>query len=254
MSLQSNITPSALSNDLERQRLVIKSILVGVRTSQPVEVVAVNNDGGLSPIGYVDIQPLVNQVAPDGTPTPHATIFNVPYFRLQGGANAVIIDPQVGDIGLASFCDRDISGVKQAKGKSIPLSTRKHDMSDAVYTGSIIGAAPTQYIQFNGSGVTIHSPTKVTVSAPEIDLIAPNVNINASSALTISSPETTISGTLSVQGAISGAGGLAVSGGSGVSVTGAITATGEVTGNGKSLSIHTHGGVQNGGGHTSAPD
>ena len=247
MSLQSNITPSQLSNDLSRQKLLIKSILTGVRTSLPVEVIAVYNNGDIAPIGYVDIQPLVNQVSPSGKPTPHATIFNVPYFRLQGGSNAVIIDPQVGDIGLASFCDRDITGVKQAKAKAIPLSTRKHDISDAVYTGSIIGAAPTQYVQFNGSGITIHSPSKVTVNAPEIDLIA-------SSKVAITSPLTTCSGALTVAGAITGSGGLVVSGGSGAAVTGAITATGEVTGNGKALSTHTHGGVQGGSSHTAPPD
>lgn len=247
MSLQSNITPSQLSSDLARQKLLIKSILTGVRTSLPVTVVAVYNNGSVAPIGYVDIQPLVNQVSPDGTPTPHATIFNVPYFRLQGGSNAVIIDPQVGDIGLASFCDRDITGVKQAKAKSIPLSVRKHDMSDAIYTGSIIGAAPTQYIQFNGGGITIHSPSKVTVNAPEIDLVA-------SSLVKITSPSTTMSGTLAVTGSITGSGGLAISGGSGASVAGAITATGEVTGNGKNLSTHTHGGVQSGASNTNPPN
>jgi len=250
----SNTTTADIATELGRHSYLINSMLAKVRTTMPCQIKKVANNGGLSPIGYVDILPLVQQVDGSGVAYDNGIIFNVPYIRIQGGANAVIIDPQVGDIGLAAFCDRDISRVKKTKAQAAPNSRRKHDMSDAVYLGAIIAAAPTQYIQFNDDGITVHSPAKVTVSAPEIDLIAPNVNINASSALAISSPATTISGTLSVQGAISGAGGLAVSGGAGAAVDGTITATGEVTGNGKALSTHTHGGVQGGGGHTAPPD
>jgi hypothetical protein len=39
----------------------------------------------------------------------------VPYFRVQGGADAIIIDPKVGDLGIAVFCSRDITGVKRSK-------------------------------------------------------------------------------------------------------------------------------------------
>ena len=33
-------------------------------------------------------------------------IHNVPYMRIQGGANGIILDPAIGDIGIATVCDR----------------------------------------------------------------------------------------------------------------------------------------------------
>lgn len=224
----SNTTPASMLTEVGRHSALINSMLSEVRTTMPCQIKKVTNDGGIAPIGYVDILPLVQMVDGSGVAYDNGIIFNVPYMRIQGGANAVIIDPQVGDIGLCAFCDRDISRVKKAKAQAAPNSRRKHDMSDAVYLGAIIASAPTQYIQFNDEGITVHSPSKVIVSAPEIDLIAPSVQVHASTALTITSPSTTMSGTLTVHGLVTGAGGLAISGGSGASVDGAIAATGEV--------------------------
>jgi hypothetical protein len=232
MSAQSNITSSSSLNDTMAYKTLIESMLTRIRTSLPVKVIAVTNNGAVSPIGYVDIQILVNQIDAAGNGHPHGIIHNVPYFRLQGGANAVIIDPEVGDIGLCSFCDRDISGVKQAKDLSIPLSNRKHDLSDAIYTGTIIGEAPTQYIQFNSSGITITSPNAVIINAS-------NATINASSSLTVNSPASTFNGAVTITGAIT--------------AQSTITAAGEVIGNGKALSTHIHSGVTSGSSNTGTP-
>ena len=157
--------------------------------------------------------------------------------RIQGGSNGIILDPMVGDIGIATVCDRDISTVKNTKSISAPGSNRKNDMSDMVYLMTIIGAAPTQYIQFNSSGITILSPTKVTINAP-------NVEIDASSSCAINAPSIVLNGAIS-QGSGSNAGN-AVFGGS-------ITATGNIIGGGISLDTHHHTGVQTGSGNTGGP-
>jgi phage baseplate assembly protein gpV len=34
---------------------------------------------------------------------------------------------------------------------------------------TIIGAEPTQYVQFNTEGITINSPNAITINAPEIN-------------------------------------------------------------------------------------
>ena len=47
-------------------------------------------------------QPLVNMLDGAGDATEHGTIFGLHYTRLQGGANAIILDPQVDDIGWAA--------------------------------------------------------------------------------------------------------------------------------------------------------
>ncbi len=177
----SNSSPNDWADDATRTQFVIKSMLAKVRTSLPVEVVSVTNSGGVSPIGYVDIHPIVSQLDGTGNAIPHGVIYNVPYLRIQGGTNAIIIDPQVGDIGIASFCDRDITSAKYAKKDAPPGSLRRHDMSDAIYHHSIIGAAPTQYVQFNSSGITIHSPVAVNITAPI-------VNVNATTSANVTAP------------------------------------------------------------------
>lgn len=74
-----------------------------------------------------------------------------------------------------------------------------------------------------------------------------------SSGVTIDSPSTHITGTLTVDQLITGTGGLAISGGSGASVDGSLTTTGDVVAAGISLDTHTHIGVQPGSGSTGGP-
>jgi Phage protein Gp138 N-terminal domain len=146
-----------------------------------VQVKAVTNTGADIAAGSVDVQILVNQVDGAGNATPHGIIHNVPYYRLQGGANAIIIDPQVGDIGLAVFADRDISSVKVNKAQSNPGSSRRFSAADALYLGGYLNGVPNQIVEFNAAGITVTSPTKVTINAP-------NIALNATAAVAITSP------------------------------------------------------------------
>jgi len=176
----SNLVAADMASEVGRLNYIIRSSLAKVRTSMPVQVISVTNTGGLSPIGYVNVQPLVSSVDGNGELWPKGIIYNVPYMRIQGGANGIILDPAINDIGIATVCDRDISTVKNV-GNSInsatghnftssPGSNRKTDMSDMVYLMTIIGAAPTQYVQFNSTGITITSPTTVTINATDIKI------------------------------------------------------------------------------------
>ena len=128
-----------------------------------VQVVSVTNSGGVAPVGSVDVSPMVSMIDGQGRTSPHGIIHNLPYFRLQGGANAIIIDPVIGDIGIAVFADRDLTAVKSTKAPGPPGSRRRNSMADGLYIGGVLNGAPTQYIEFNGSGVTITAPT-VTVN------------------------------------------------------------------------------------------
>jgi hypothetical protein len=150
--------------------LMIDSALAEVNTATLVQVVAATNSGGLSPVGFVDVQPLVNQSDAAGHVVPHSVVHKLPYFRLQGGTNAVIIDPQPGDIGIAVFASRDISKVKNTKAQAAPGSSRMFSMSDGLYIGGVLNGTPSQYVQFSGSGVTITSPTVVTINAPSVSI------------------------------------------------------------------------------------
>jgi hypothetical protein len=208
--------PADVASDYATLRFIIQQSLLRMQTAMPVKVVKATNPGSVAPVGFVDVVPLVNQVTGDNTAVPHVTIFGVPYCRLQGGANAVILDPEVGDVGICLFASRDISAVKADPQSAVanganPASARTFDFADAVYVGGMLNAVPTQYVQFSTAGIKLLSPTKVTIEAPAIELKGP------------------------------------------VTATSTIDATGEITGNGTHLHTHMHSGVQPGGGNTGPP-
>lgn len=165
--------PNTYGSDYNSQYEMIKQILSTVHTAILCQVTSVTNNGSVSLVGSVNLQPLVNQVGATGIQVSQGALANVPYFRLQGGSNAVIIDPQVGDIGVAIFCERDISSVIKNKAQSNPGSNRQYNISDGLYLGGFLNAAPTQYIQFNSSGITIFSPYNINIQATG------NVNVTA---------------------------------------------------------------------------
>ena len=146
----------------------IQQFISKVQTATLVKIVSCTNDGDLSPVGYVNVVPLVNQLDQDGNSIPHVTIYNVPYCRVQGGANAIILDPQAGDIGVAVFASRDISKVKSTQAQANPGSARQYDFSDGLYLGGMLNGVPSQYIQFTDEGITIVSPDTITLRATTI--------------------------------------------------------------------------------------
>lgn len=158
---------------------LIHQVLAEISTAKLVRVQAVTNAGDVSPVGFVDVLPLVNQLDGERNAVPHGIVHNIPYFRLQGGANGVILDPQEGDIGLCVFADRDISAVKAAKAVANPGSMRRFDMADGLYIGGYLNGVPQQYIQFNSSGISVVSPNNVTVNA------GGNVTVNATGTATV---------------------------------------------------------------------
>jgi hypothetical protein len=126
------------------------------------------------------VQLLVDMITEDGQTFPQGTVFKAPYMRAQGGANAVILDPEPGDLGICVFASRDISPIKSnpesARNRkpspgAQPGSKRMFSLSDAMYVGGLLNGAPTQFVQFSAAGIVVKSPTKVTLQAPEIDLI-----------------------------------------------------------------------------------
>ena len=142
----------------------IRSIMGRNATATLVQVKAVTNTGAVAAVGLIDVQPMVAQLDGKGKATPHGIIHNVPYARMQGGTAAFILDPVVGDIGIAVFASHDISSVKNNKAPANPGSRRRFDWADALYVGGVLNGVPAQYIRFTSSGdVEIKPATKVTV-------------------------------------------------------------------------------------------
>jgi hypothetical protein len=158
------------TSELNAQSFLIEQIINRIQTATLVKIITVTNEGDISPVGFVSVKPMVNQMTGDRRSVEHGIIYNIPYFRLQGGADAIIIDPKVGDIGICLFCSRDISVVKNTKKQGNPGSYRKFAMADGLYIGGVLNGVPTQYIAYSEQGITVTSPTKVIINAPQIDL------------------------------------------------------------------------------------
>jgi len=163
----------------------IQQALARLQTATIVKVIACSNDGDLSPVGTVDVQILVNQISGQGIGTPHVTMYGLPYLRIQGGENAVIIDPKPGDIGIAVFASRDITKIKSTKAQANPGSFRMHDFADGMYLGGLLNGTPTQYIQFTDSGVNIVSTGNIAISTPA------NVTLFGGAVTAVANPEST---------------------------------------------------------------
>jgi len=161
-----------------------------------------------------------------------------------------MFDTQVGDIGVCGFCSRDISIVKKTKDVSNPASRRKYNKADGLYFGGFLNGTPSQYVQFNTSGITIHSPNAVVLSAPDVQINSQTLEINATSSATVTTPTFTINGQTILNGGLSAGG----SGGASVTFSGSVTATGNGTFAGTSVHTHTHSGVTTGSGNTGAPN
>lgn len=228
MTTESLQQPSDVADDYAALRFTIQSLLSRVSTATLVRVVACTNDGDLTAVGTVDVQPLVNQIAGNGQAWPHGQLFKLPYLRIQGGTNAVILDPQPGDIGLVVFASRDISVIKSPTGKVKaraastrglnPGSARRFNMADGLYIGGMLNASPVQYVVFSADGIEVVSPTKVRISAPTIELVGDVEHTGTS-----------------------------------ITSTGTVDANVDVIGNGVSLHNHVHGGVTTGGSSTAPP-
>lgn len=196
--LQGIQDPEDGGSDFNAYAAIFKSLLSRVATATIVQVKKVTNNGGVAKVGFVDIQPMINQVDGDGNAVPHGVIYGCPYQRMQGGANAVILDPVVGDIGIAIFASRDIAAVIANRKPSNPGSHGRFRMSDALYIGGILNGVPTQWVRFSADGIDLTSPTAITMNAPRIAMTAPSIEMTASSAIVATTPTFTVNGTVVV--------------------------------------------------------
>lgn len=138
----------------------IDAALGKIATVKLVKVMGIGELGGVGPVGFVDVKIMTNLVdGLLGSSMEQDTVFHLPYFRYQGGANAFILEPAVGDIGFAVVCDRDISSVKNNRDTANPGSFRRFSIADGLYVGGILNDTPTQYIQFTSNGIKIRSGT-----------------------------------------------------------------------------------------------
>jgi hypothetical protein len=161
------LTPEDIASDHNALVFVIQQILARFRTVGIVQVQSFAPGIGFG-YGTVTCQQMVNMIDGIGNATPHGPVYNMPYIRVQGGANAVLCDPVALDIGLALICDRDISSVVATQQISNPGSTRIANLADGVYLGGLLNGIPENIIGFDALGnILLTSLTgAVKITAP----------------------------------------------------------------------------------------
>ena len=155
------------SSDLNRLEFLIKVLQRDMSTAIPV-IITATQAGDTNAAGYVDARPLVAQIDAWGNSLPMAAIHHLPYFRLQSGRAAVVLDPVVGDIGLAVFAQSDCSNVKQGANQTVqPGSWRKFDQAAGFYVGGFLNKSVDTFVRLAQDGsITIKAPGSVTIDAP----------------------------------------------------------------------------------------
>ncbi len=148
---------------------IVRSLMGKNHTLMLGEVMAITQEASsTAAVGYLSVRPMVFMVDGSNNNYARATINNVPFFRLQAGGNAVILNPKVGDIGLIAYCERDISMVKRNKKQAAPNSRRQFNINDAVYLGGMLNGVPTQYVQFADNKIVVKATSEIILDAPQV--------------------------------------------------------------------------------------
>lgn len=172
-TVKGNKKPNTGGSEYNALQFMIQNAMQGISTAIPVQVQAVS---GL----FVDVLPLVSSVDGYGQAVEPTTLFHLPVFRYHAGVGAVILDPVVGDKGLAVFAQADSSNVQTGTDTpQQPGSFRKHSMSDGFYIGGFHNAAPSVFIEIQQDG---------------------HIIMTAPAGLTVTSPSATFSGTMDIAG------------------------------------------------------
>lgn len=221
------------------QNFAIEALLKRLHTATPVRVVAVYQDQATGLVGYVDVLPLLRQVDGEGQTHAPSRLYHQPFLRIQGGKNAVVVNPQIGDIGLSVFADRDCSVVAATRQTAQPGSPRFLDAADGWYLGGFLNDAAERYILIADDGIRIEG-------VASLDMHGERTVVTAEAGCTINA-DVLINGNLTWTGTAQGQDGPARFSG-GVTNTG-----GEISSNGITLDTHAHKNVTPGGGTSGGP-
>lgn len=223
----------------------IQQALRKINTAEPVRVVSVQ-PGAVGPVGMVSVQPLVNLVTGTGDGMAQSTLYQLPYLRIQGGENAVIVDPKPGDMGLAVYAMRDTEGVKANRdgNPANPGSARTYSKGDGFYLGGFLNATPKRYVMVDDTGITLDDGQggKLELKGGRLIITAPAGIESTSPTEVHNTPALTMGGD-----------GAVATMNADMQINGTVTSTGDQVAGSISQMQHTHTGVQTGSGNTGKP-
>lgn len=216
-----------------------------INTAEPVRVVSVQ-PGAVGPVGMVSVQPLVNLVTGTGDGMAQSTLYQLPYLRIQGGENAVIVDPKPGDMGLAVYAMRDTEGVKANRdgNPANPGSARTYSKGDGFYLGGFLNGQPKRYVMVDDTGITLDDGQggKLELKGGKLTITAPAGIESTSPTEVHNTPALTMGGDAAV-----------ATMNADMQINGTVTSTGDQVAGSISQMQHTHTGVQTGSGNTGKP-
>ena len=216
-----------------------------INTAEPVRVVSVQ-PGAVGPVGMVSVQPLVNLVTGTGDGMAQSTLYQLPYLRIQGGENAVIVDPKPGDMGLAVYAMRDTEGVKANRdgNPANPGSARTYSKGDGFYLGGFLNGQPKRYVMVDDTGITLDDGQggKLELKGGKLTITAPAGIESTSPTEVHNTPALTMGGD-----------GAVATMNADMQINGTVTSTGDQVAGSISQMQHTHTGVQTGSGNTGKP-
>ncbi len=272
-----NFTPPSIDpasrNDISGTiRFILTKFLQGVDDMLPAIVIAYDRT-----TNRARVQPLISVVTTSNEVVQRPQIASIPVLQLGGGGFVISFPIKTGDLGWIKANDRDISIFLQTLQSSEPNTARKHDFSDAVFIPDtmfksvVINSEDQANVVLQTLDGTVRVAiwdNKVKVTAPTVEVVAPqvtvtstNADVTASAEAHVSSPTITLTGSTeivldspltTITGALAagtGAGDAAVFSGP-ISTSQTVMATGEITSGSIPLTTHRHTGVQTGGGDT----
>lgn len=200
----------------------------------------------------VDVQPLINRIAPDGTDSLHPVILAVPLIFPATSTSSLTFEVSKGDTVLCVFSQRCSDMFKAGNGKAArPTDLRIFDKRDAM---AIVGLFPFGKAINNPSRRSwVHSTSDTVLShnlgkGNEVEIrlkkdggIVLNTHLNVE----VNCTQATINGDAVVNGSTTMNGDL--------QVNGTVTASTDVIANGVSLKNHKHSGGTLAGGLTGVP-
>jgi len=199
------------------------------------------------------VQPMIMMVTANDAPVPRAPIASIPVLQLGAGNFMLNFPLNPGDLGWIKANDRDISFYLQTLAQSNLNTFRMHSFEDAIFIPSVlkgytINSEDSENVvlqTLDGTQRVSIWPDRVKVtSSTQVIIEAPNAHINSSTKITLDSPLTEITGTLSCSG---------TSATGNATFNGTVHATVDVTAQTVSLHGHVHSGVQSGSSNTNVP-
>ncbi len=219
------------------QFIIDKMVMQEIDKMMPCSVVAVDRVKN-----RVSVQILVGMTNTAGENTIRAQVASIPIYSPSAGGYVINFPVQPGDLGWIKATDTDISLFLQSLKQSPPNTNLTHKFDSAVFypdnmnKGVTIAGEDADNLVIQNYDSTVRIAlwdNQVKITAPTLLVDCPQVTVNASTAVILNTPTTTLTGNLIVDGYAHVAG--------------------DVTAGSISLEGHVHSGVQSGPDDTGPP-